>query len=82
MDKLNIKGYHYNPDVDNKVGAYFYDSDECEDDYIQITPDPNNDDILTIIYVRSCEQVRIEAYSKRDCGGDLEFWIKRTLAGL
>lgn len=80
LDKLNIKGYHYNPDIVTKIGSYFYDSDRNED-YIQITPDSNNDKIIIITYYSGCEEVRIEAVAATT-SGNLEAWINQTLAGL
>ena len=36
---LNIKGFHLNPTLFSVMGSTYYDSDDCEDDWIEIIPD-------------------------------------------
>lgn len=81
MDKLSIKGHHYNPNVVDRVGSSYYDNDECEDNYIQIAPDASNSDVVIVGYFSGCELVHIEAVAATSLA-NLEAWINQSLVGI
>ncbi len=62
IKKLNIKGYHYDPETEDKLGSIFFISDDNEDNWVRISniPSDNMLAILVVTFVKDCEDVKLK----------------------
>ncbi|MBR6610815.1 MAG: hypothetical protein IKK93_01060 [Campylobacter sp.] len=62
IKKLNIKGYHYDPETEDKLGSIFFISDDTEDDWVRISNIPSDKmlAILVVTFVKGCEDVKLK----------------------
>ena len=84
LKKLNLKGYHYDPETEDKLGSIFYISDECEDDWIRISKISGAAyETYVITFVVGCEDTKIKI-SACDEGqaGNFEIWLNEEIASL
>jgi len=76
---LNIKGFHLNPTLFSVMGSTYYDSDDCEDDWIEIIPDSLSKKTRIVLIVRCGSTVDAFATDKKI--SELENLINKYLEG-
>lgn len=81
MKTLNIKGYHYNPNVKSRVGTCIYNSDDYRDTYIKITPSSIDNCVVIVSFYFNSEEVYIEAVLRTN-DSDFEAWINELSESL
>lgn len=62
LTKLNIKGFHYNPDIQSNIKSYSYDRDDDEDCWIEICEDSFDEDRLIVNFTEKCSPVAITSF--------------------
>ena len=63
MKKLILDGFSLNENVESRVNSVYYDKDDDEDCWIEITPAHSSKDYV-IEYTKNCETIRVETFSK------------------
>ena len=76
---LNIKGFHLNPTLFSVMGSTYYDSDDCEDDWIEIIPDSLSKKTRIVLIIRCGSTVDAFATDKKI--GELEDLINKYIEG-
>lgn len=61
IKNLRIQGFHFNPDMTSEVNSIYYDSNECEDDWIEIIPDSISKESYVVIIVIDGVTVKVFA---------------------
>lgn len=73
---LNIPGYHYNPNMTSKNNSIYFDSNDSEDDWIEIAPLANVPDGIAVNYVFKGEVEKTCYFSTDDyLEQRITFWI-------
>lgn len=86
IKRLKFDGLTYNPYVKDRLGSFYFDSDDCEDDYVRISPIINNDLNYVITFVKGCEDRKMFV-SQIDTTNELniknfELFVNREIASL
>lgn len=73
---LNIPGYHYNPNMTSKNDSLYYDSNDSEDDWIEVVFFANDPDSVAVNYVFNGEVEKVLHFSIDDyLEQRITFWI-------
>lgn len=78
LTKLKIKGFHYNPDIENKIKSWSYDRDDDEDCWIEISEDTFDADRLIVSFTEKCSPVAITTFLVTEIDF-LEEWLNKTV---
>lgn len=78
LTKLNLKGFHYNPDIASKIKCWSYDRDDDEDCWIEISEDSFDNERLIVTFTESCSPVAITTFLVPEIDY-LEEWLNKTI---
>ena len=56
MKDLKLDGFFYDENVNDKLNSIYYNSKECEDDWIRLTP---VDDKYVVTFIKGCEDIKM-----------------------
>lgn len=75
LRKLNIKGFHLNTEVIDRMNSIYYDNDENSDDiWIQITNDCCDPDVIIVSITEASEIVMMTSFNSKNID-TLESWL-------
>ena len=73
---LNIPGYHYNSNVTSKNNSLYYDSNDSEDDWIEVVFFTNDSNNVAVNYVVNGEVEKVCLFPINDALEQrITFWI-------
>ncbi len=78
LTKLNLKGFHYNPDIASKIKCWSYDRDGDEDCWIEISEDSFDNERLIVTFTESCSPVAITTFLVPEIDY-LEEWLNKII---
>ena len=78
LTKLNLKGFHYNSDIESKIKCWSYDRDDDEDCWIEISEDSFDNERLIVTFTERCSPVAITTFLVPDIDY-LEEWLNKTI---
>lgn len=55
LEDVKIKGYHFDPETQDKLGSFYFIFDDCEDDWVRVSPISNMKSMYVVTVVRGCE---------------------------
>ena len=56
MKDLKLDDFFYDENTNDKLNSIYYTSEECEDNWIRVTP---VDDKFVITFVKGCEDIKM-----------------------
>ena len=56
MKELKLDSFFYDENTNDKLGSIYYTSEECEDNWIRVTP---VDERFVITFVKGCEDIKM-----------------------
>ena len=78
LTKLNLKGFHYNSDIESKIKCWSYDRDDDEDCWIEISEDSFDNERLIVTFTERCSTVAITTFLVPEIDY-LEEWLNKTI---
>ena len=78
LTKLNLKGFHYNSDIESKIKCWSYDRDDDEDCWIEISEDSFDNERLIVTFTERCSPVAITTFLVPEIDY-LEEWLNKTI---